>query len=82
MRLPAKSEPCQKGRESEAKATTRELLTPQVKLSDMRKRMLFVQDNIWKNVAVGAILWCRIGCCLPADEAMRLFRKGIQPWGV
>ncbi len=27
----------------------------------MRKRMLFVQDNIWKNVAVGATLWGRIG---------------------
>jgi hypothetical protein len=41
----------EKGLKSEAKATIRELLAPQLKLSDMRKLMLFVQDSVWKNVA-------------------------------
>jgi hypothetical protein len=40
-----------KGLKSEAKTTIRELLAPQLKLSNMRKRMLSVQDSVWKNVA-------------------------------
>jgi hypothetical protein len=39
------------GLKSEAKATIRELPALQLKPSDMRKRMLFVQDGVWKNVA-------------------------------